>query len=35
VKWPSACEDMSPGMEECPLLEDISQQHSEDCDWKH
>jgi hypothetical protein len=35
VRWPPACEDISPGAEECPLLEDITQKHSEDCGWEH
>jgi hypothetical protein len=26
---------MSPEAEECPLLEDITKQSSEDCDWEH
>jgi hypothetical protein len=33
VVWMPACEDMSPDTEECLLLEDITQQHSEDHDW--
>jgi hypothetical protein len=26
VKWPPACEDMSPEAEGCPLLEDVTEQ---------
>jgi hypothetical protein len=32
VRWPSACEDVSPGAEERPLLEDVTKQRSEDRD---
>jgi hypothetical protein len=32
VRWTPACEDVSPGAEECPLLEDITKQRSEDRD---
>jgi hypothetical protein len=33
VRWPSACEDVSLGAQERPLLEDVTKQSSEDCDW--
>jgi hypothetical protein len=29
VRWLPACEDVSPGAEEHPLLEDTTKQHSE------
>jgi hypothetical protein len=29
VKWPPACEDVSPVAEERPLLEDVTKQRSE------
>jgi hypothetical protein len=32
VRWPPVCEDVSPGAEESPLLEDVTQQRSEDRD---
>jgi hypothetical protein len=32
VRWPPACEDMSPGAEERPTLEDVAKQSSEDHD---
>jgi hypothetical protein len=32
VRWPSACEDVRPGAEERPLLEDVTKQRSEDCE---
>jgi hypothetical protein len=32
VRWPPACEDVSPGAEERPLLEDVTKQRSEDRD---
>jgi hypothetical protein len=32
VRWPPACEDVSQGVEEHPLLEDVTKQHSEDRD---
>jgi hypothetical protein len=32
VRWPPACEDMSPGTEERPLLEDVTKQSSENRD---
>jgi hypothetical protein len=35
VRWPLACWDVSPGTEERPLLEDVTKQRSEDCDWEH
>jgi hypothetical protein len=35
VRWPPACEDVSPGTEEPPLLEDVTQQRSEDRGWEH
>jgi hypothetical protein len=35
VKWPAACEDMSPEAEEHPLLEDITKQSTEGHDWEH
>jgi hypothetical protein len=31
VRSPTACEDVSPGEEERPLLEDVTKQRSEDC----
>jgi hypothetical protein len=31
VRWLPACEDMSSGAEEFPLLQDITKQRSEDC----
>jgi hypothetical protein len=30
VRWPPACEDVSPGAEERPLLEAVTKQRSED-----
>jgi hypothetical protein len=35
VRWPSSCEDVIQGAEERPLLEDVTQQRSEDHDWQH
>jgi hypothetical protein len=35
VRWPPACEDVSPTAEERPLLEDVTKQRSEDHDWEH
>jgi hypothetical protein len=35
VRWPPACEDVSPGAEERPLLEDVTKQRSEGRDWEH
>jgi hypothetical protein len=35
VRWPPATDDVSPGAEERPLLEDITQKHSENRDWEH
>jgi hypothetical protein len=35
VTWPPACEDMSPGAEERPLLEDVTKQRSEARDFEH
>jgi hypothetical protein len=32
VTWPPACEDVSPGAEERPLLKDVIKQSSEDRD---
>jgi hypothetical protein len=32
VRWPPACEDVSPRTENRPLLEDITKQRSEDRD---
>jgi hypothetical protein len=32
MRWPSACVDMSSGVEEHPLLEDVTKQRSEDRD---
>jgi hypothetical protein len=32
VKWPPACEDVSPEAEERPLLEDVTKQSSEELD---
>jgi hypothetical protein len=32
VKWPPACEDVSPAEEEPPLLEDVTNQRSGDRD---
>jgi hypothetical protein len=32
VIWPPACEDVRPGAEERPLLEDVTKQHSDDRD---
>jgi hypothetical protein len=32
VRWPPACEDVSPGARERSLLEDITKQRSEDRD---
>jgi hypothetical protein len=29
VRWPPACEDVSPEAEERPLLEDVTKQHGE------
>jgi hypothetical protein len=28
-----ACEDVSPGAEELPVLENVTKQHGEDRDW--
>jgi hypothetical protein len=30
VRLPPACEDVSSGSEECPLLEDVTKQRTED-----
>jgi hypothetical protein len=30
VRWPPACEDVSPAAKERPLLEDVTKQSSED-----
>jgi hypothetical protein len=35
VRWPPASEDVSPGAEERPLLEDVTKQSSEDLDSEH
>jgi hypothetical protein len=35
VRWPPACEDVSPGAQERPLLEDVTQQRSEDRDYEN
>jgi hypothetical protein len=32
VRWPPACEDVIPGAEKLPLLEDDTKQRSEDRD---
>jgi hypothetical protein len=32
VRWPPACEDVSSGVEERPLLGDVTKQRSEDRD---
>jgi hypothetical protein len=32
VRWTPVCEGVSPEAEECPLLEDVTKQRSEDCD---
>jgi hypothetical protein len=32
VRWPPACEDVSPGAEDRRLLADVSKQRSEDSD---
>jgi hypothetical protein len=32
VSWPPACEDVSPGAENHPLLEEVTKQRSEDRD---
>jgi hypothetical protein len=32
VRWSPACEDMSPGEEEHPLLEEVTRQCNDDCD---
>jgi hypothetical protein len=32
VRWPPACEDVSPEAEERPLLEDVTKHSSEDRD---
>jgi hypothetical protein len=32
MKWAPACEDVNPGAEERPLLEDVTKQRSEDRD---
>jgi hypothetical protein len=29
MRWPSPCEDVSLGAEECPLLEAVTKQHSD------
>jgi hypothetical protein len=34
VRWPTACENVSPGAEERPLFGDVTAQRSEDRDWK-
>jgi hypothetical protein len=35
VRWSSACEDVSPGAEERPFLEDVTKQHSENSGREH
>jgi hypothetical protein len=30
VRWPLAFKNVSPGAEDCPLLEDVTKQYSED-----
>jgi hypothetical protein len=35
VRWPPACEDVSPEAEDRPLLEEVTKQCSEDRDWEH
>jgi hypothetical protein len=32
MRWPPACEDVCPGAEKRPLLEDVTKQRSEDRD---
>jgi hypothetical protein len=32
MKWPPACEDLSPGAEDRSLLENVTKQSSEDRD---
>jgi hypothetical protein len=32
VRWSPACEDVSPGAKEYPLLEDVTKQRTEDRD---
>jgi hypothetical protein len=32
MRWPPACEDVSPGVEESTLLEAVTKQRSEDRD---
>jgi hypothetical protein len=34
VSWPPVCEDVSPEAEECPLLEDVTKQRSEDRNYE-
>jgi hypothetical protein len=33
VRWLAACEDVSPGAEEHPLLQHVKKHHGEDCHW--
>jgi hypothetical protein len=35
VRWPLACEDVSPGVEERPLLGAVTRQRSHDRDSEH
>jgi hypothetical protein len=35
VRWAPACENVSPGAEERPMLEAATKQRSEDIDWEH
>jgi hypothetical protein len=32
VRWSPACNDVSPGAEECPLLEEVTKQRNNECD---
>jgi hypothetical protein len=34
VRWPPACEDVSPGAKERPLLQGVTNRRSEDRDWE-
>jgi hypothetical protein len=35
VRWLPACEDVIPGAEERPLLEDVTKQRNEHRGWEH
>jgi hypothetical protein len=35
MSWSPACEDVSPEVEECPLLEDVTKERSENRDLEH